>query len=176
MVVLKGNGYKQMQGERWCRIGDSSNSATDARTNVCAFWGVSTAELSVWLKTFQYIYIEFTSVCVLQDPMNQSWQDGRLLLCALNCMRHRFCFQTSSHLPNRRKGEEVPTSKRYIKHAIIWIFLFKQPVGLQSNRVTLASHVNYVNDDYHKCSKRVQLSLFVAWLTSMSAPLHLCTL
>lgn len=57
-----------------------------------------------------------------------------------------------------------------IKHAITSIMLFKRPAGSECDSVRLASYINYVIDDHHKCSERVELSRFVAWLTPMSAP------
>jgi len=42
------------------------------------------------------------------------------------------------------------------------MMLFEQPGGSQSDTAMVASHVNYANDDHHKCSERVQLPRFVA--------------
>lgn len=107
------------------------------------------------------------SLCLCTTrSVNQIGSDGRFHFSVLNFMDHRFCIQNASKLPKTKMFQWV----NKIKHAIIWIMLFKPPVGSQFDTVMLASYVNYVNNDHHKCGKRVELSRFVAWLTSMSAP------
>lgn len=117
------------------------------------------------LKTFR-IYSELVLVCVLQDTSINSG------LIAGSAPAFWITWITDSafkivHNFIRQKGFQWVNK---IKHAIIWIMLFKGPVALQFDTAMLAGYINYVNDDHRKCSKRVELSRFVAWLTSMSAP------